>query len=387
MLRALLVVAFVISPIVAWAQPTPEGDQLPLPPPDDDPPEGPAAPVEEEPAQGEALPSPPTAPPAETTASPLPDAPVPTPEDPPPSMLPDGWRVMLSDLTIFRLNPIGLETRGRLGVQKKLYRSQSKVTENNFFFAGLFPKLNPASAQLGIGGELQPASIFNVRVLGEVQQFFGTFGFLQSFTSANVNYSDHQLSENKDNPTPATEVQSTQIFHVSIQPMLQLKIGPVAMRSLLQLDYWDVNVRNGDVVAYEPTFDTLLPDRGWTLSTDTDLLYVTGTGLAAGLRHTWVRPLYTSKHFTDAADQAMYGNQNAHQRLGFFGAYTLKDHGPSRFNKPTLILIVSFYLNHKYRTGEPDMLDPDHTSDDYRTRLFPYVIAGFAFESDFIRVR
>jgi hypothetical protein len=116
------------------------------------------------------------------------------------------------------------------------------------------------------------------------------------------------------------------------------------------------------------------------------VLYVPGTGLAAGIRHSWVKPMYATKHFADAADEAMYDGQNSHQRIGLFGAYTLKDLGPSRFNKPTVIVIVSWYLKHKYRTGTPDMVDPGHDADDYRTRAFPYFLAGFAFESDFMTV-
>src|SRR5262245_8595565 len=96
---------------------------------------------------------------------------------------PDGYRLMLSDLTILRLNPTGLETRARFGLQKKLYPSDQKITENNFYFVGVYPKLNPASAHLGLGGEIQPASIFNLRSYFEVSQYFSTFGYLQSFNS------------------------------------------------------------------------------------------------------------------------------------------------------------------------------------------------------------
>jgi hypothetical protein len=298
---------------------------------------------------------------------------------------PDGLRLMASDLTILRLNPTGLETRARIGVQKKLYPSDKKITENNFFFAGVFPKLNPASAHIALGGELQPASIFNVRSFVEVSKYFGTFGYLQSFTSANANYSDATLADNKDNPTPATEPEAATGMRVSVQPMLMMKFGKVALRALAMFDYWSFKTRNA--TAYEPTLDTLLPDNGWTVSTDTDLLYVTDKGLAAGLRHSWVKPMYSTKHFADAADEAAYDGANAHQRLGLFAAYTLHDRGPSRFNKPTIILIVSWYLQHKYRAGEPSVLDPGHDADDYRSRAFPYFVAGFAFESDFLPVQ
>ncbi|MBA3538078.1 MAG: hypothetical protein H0T79_00475 [Deltaproteobacteria bacterium] len=310
----------------------------------------------------------------------------PPPSDPAMRPPPPGWRLMLSDLTLFRVNPLGLETRGRFGFQKRLYESASRIGMNNFMFAGVYPKLNPASANLAAGVEIQPASMFNLRMLAEVQQYFGTLGFLQSFGSATARYSDHRLKELRD--VPGFAPQAAAAFHASIQPMLQMKFGPIAVRSLLQLDFWDMALRDGDVVGYEPTFDTLLPDRGWTLSTDTDVLYVTRRGLVAGLRHTFVRPLYTNRHFGSQAEADAYANDNAHQRLGLFAAYTLRDDGPSRFNKPTVVLIVSWYLTHRWRTGErDDRLAADTTSDDFVSRAFPYLLLGFAFESDFLDVR
>jgi hypothetical protein len=294
---------------------------------------------------------------------------------------PASWRLMLSDLTVIRVNPLGLETRARFGLQKRLYASEKPVSANNFGFAGTFAKLNPASAHLGVGGELQPLSMFNLRAFAEVQRYFGALGFLQSFPSANANYSDATLDDLADTARAASA------FHASIQPLLQVRVGPVAIRALFQLDYWDLALRDGDVAAYEPTFDTLLPDRGWTLSTDTDVLYVGRPGLALGVRHSYVRPLYGRDHFASDADEDAYGGDNAHHRIGLFGAYTLRDTGPSTFNKPTVILIVSWYLRHRFRTGEPDVIAFDGRPDDYTSRAVPYLLAGFAFESDFLPAR
>lgn len=371
MLRVLVGVMIALVPVTSFAQ----GAGAPAEPPAEAEPSPAEAPSADPPAPAvDAAPE--VAVPADPVAAPAPAA--------EPTKFPMGWRFMISDLTIFRLNPIGLETRSRIGLQKKLYASNKKISENNFFFLGAFPKLNPASAQFSLGGELQPASIFNVRTYYELQQFFGTFGFLQSFTSANANYSDNTLSTLKDQS--ATKPEAKLVQHFSVQPQLMLKLGKVVVRSLLQLDYWKFDLSRGDLF-YEPTFDTLLPNKGWTMSTDTDVLYVDGKGLAAGLRHTYVHPFYKSSHFTDASDENMYDGQNAHHRVGFFGAYTFKDKGPSTFNKPTAILILSFYMKHKYRAGEPGTLDAGHTADDYRTRAFPYLILGFAFESDLLAIQ
>jgi hypothetical protein len=52
---------------------------------------------------------------------------------------------MVSDLSLFRLNPIGLETRARIGMQKRLYPSVKPISQNNFMFAGAYTRLNPAT--------------------------------------------------------------------------------------------------------------------------------------------------------------------------------------------------------------------------------------------------
>jgi hypothetical protein len=289
-------------------------------------------------------------------------------------------RFMFSDLTVFRLNPLGLETRARLGIQKRLYYSEKAITQNNFRFVGVYPKLNPVSAHLALGGEIQPASIFNLRASIEVQKYFGVLGYLQSFRTPTANYSDHHMKDLR-----GTE-QTSLIYHASLQPLLQLKVGPVAIRSLFQFDYWRLNIRDNNTVAYEATFDTLLPDDGWTISADTDVLFVGRPGLAVGLRHSWVRPIYESKHFVDNNDENIYGTDNSHQRIGLFAAYTLRDTPQTAFNKPTLILIASWYISHRWRTGTPDLSDPDISGetnkDDFISRGVPYLLLGFAFESD-----
>src|SRR5690606_33269445 len=115
-MRTWVVVLAIASPVTVFAQSDPAA---PSPP---DPAGAPAEPVE---ASAGAVPE------LVTSSPPLIDEPEP---EPGPSKYPDGLRVMASDLTIFRLNPLGLETRARVGVQKKLYASDKKVTENNFFF-------------------------------------------------------------------------------------------------------------------------------------------------------------------------------------------------------------------------------------------------------------
>src|SRR5687768_8925736 len=104
-------------------------------------------------------------------------------------------RLVFSDLTVFRLNPLGLETRARFGVQKRLYYSEKAITQNNFRFFGVYPKLNPVSGHLAIGGEIQPASVFNLKAAVEIQRYFGVLGYLQSFRTPSANFSDNRLND------------------------------------------------------------------------------------------------------------------------------------------------------------------------------------------------
>ncbi len=374
---ALATLAFAPALALAQAPPPPPNAAPELAPPAEPAPLAPTAaalapaPVAAEPAAG-AEPIVPTAaaPVATAAASPLTAPPQPA-----------SWRLMLSDLTIFRMNPLGLETRARFGLQKRLYASPSALTANNFAFVGLTAKLNPAAAYVAAAAEVQPASIFNLRASVGVQHYFKTLGFLQSFSSPNANYSDQSLDDNEDS------AQRTQLLQATLQPMLQLRFGPLALRSMFQFDYWSLDIRDGDTAAYEVTLDTLIPDGGWTLSSDSDLLYVGHPGLAVGLRHSWVHPFYDSESFSDAADEDRYDGDNAHQRLGLFAAYTFRDRGPSTFNKPTVILIASWYLSHRFRTGEPDSFPTGGRADDYTSRAVPYFVLGFAFESDFLPAR
>jgi hypothetical protein len=68
-----------------------------------------------------------------------------------------------------------------------------------------------------------------------------------------------------------------------------------------------------------------------------------------------------------------------------FAAYTMRDTPQTAFNKPTLIVIASWYLTHRWRTGVPDETDisGDYNKNDFISRAFPYILVGLAFESDF----
>jgi hypothetical protein len=108
--------------------------------------------------------------------------------------LPPRNRLVLNNLLVIRFNPVGLEDQMRFGYQRRLRDRQSLLLRDNFLFVGIAPRLNPAFIKIGPSVEIQPVSIFNLRVGVEYLRFFSTFGFLQSFGSPLDEYDDRRIA-------------------------------------------------------------------------------------------------------------------------------------------------------------------------------------------------
>lgn len=316
---------------------------------------------------------------------------------------PPQWRLLLNNLLVLRLNPVGLEDQIRLGFQRRLAEPgevESGLLRDRFVFFGVSPKINPAFIKLGPSVEIQALSIFNLRVAAEYIGLFSTFGFLQSYPSALDDYSDKLLAAcASPDPTvlancsyrdlagdqltaPAERRNySAHGFHLMVEPVIQLKLGPILLRNKLALEYWYMGVRPGDTVFYDVTLDTLVPARGWVLANDLDLQFVTKFGLVVGVRYSVVNPFY-------GASEVRFGESplladNGHQRIGPTISYTFFDRGFTRFNKPTLLLITGWYVDHRYRTGQaPAGILPGVF---VQSQAMPYVVLGFSFQSDLLQ--
>jgi hypothetical protein len=165
------------------------------------------------------------------------------------------------------------------------------------------------------------------------------------------------------------------------------------VRNKLSAEYWDMSIRDGDRVFYDVTLDTLVPKKGWVIADDLDALYISPKyHFAIGARYSVVKPIYNDDDFRSAAERMQFeGNLdpttgtaktadgkdvnyhgNTHHRLGLLATYTFSERDYARFNKPTLLLITSWYLSHRYRTGQ-DV-----------SQATPYIILGFAFQSDLL---
>ncbi len=283
-------------------------------------------------------------------------------------------RLLLTSLTLARWNPIGLESQVRAGYLQQLYqRPDSRALRDNFVYAGTFLRFNPASLRAAAVVELQPLSLINLRATAEVLQFFGTFTFVQSRRSASDAWDDATLKANKTGPQGNYAASGV---HISFEPLVQAKVGPIALRSRAFLGWFDLALERGDQVFYEATLDTLLPNRAWTLANDADVLTQLPMGealLTAGVRWSSVRPLYRADHVL--ANQDPQGMRNGHDRIGLLLAYTLWDRGQAHFNRPTIVFNPAWYVDHRFRDGAAV------------SRAMPYLMLAFAFTSDFLDVK
>jgi hypothetical protein len=281
-------------------------------------------------------------------------------------------RLASNHTVVGRLNPLGLIYFSRLSFRVQLYESDSPVAKDNFFGIGVAPSASPAFARGGILLELQPLSVLQIWATYEAIGYFGTFEFFQSFPGVTANWSDSELdrlSEQADGaPTKSYATTGTQ-FNAGTR--LQAKVGPVAARNLTRLSRPNFDLREGDRTFYDPIFDVLVPDEGWFLVNDLDVLWVTELGLTVGARWTMTHPFYEDEHYAAGEDPAR--NPNTTHRLGPLLAYTFwDDEGDSRLDRPTLLLIVNWWLDHPFRTGQ-DV-----------SQAFPYTIIGFSVSGDLL---
>ena len=261
-------------------------------------------------------------------------------------------------LSVIRLNPLGTREEAQFDYFYRLYDSDSKVLENNFVGLGVVPVISPAHGGIGPILELQPASVMKLWAKYQYFQYFGGFDLIQSFPTAQADYSDDDIEALGDADANYA-VGGTQL---TLGALLQIKIGPIAVRTALQAVRSDFDLRDGDTVLFDSTFDLLVPNGGWFYSNDADVLWLTDFGLTLGVRDT-----YTFTSFTSS--QRGGGDKGAtNHRIGPVVAYTFfDDPEPVAFDKPTAVLVLNWYIDHRYRAGQEV------------NRAVPYVIMGFAF--------
>lgn len=281
---------------------------------------------------------------------------------------PPKHRLIYTDLTAFRANPLGLTSDARFMYRLRLFESDSMALADNCIAIGLAPIVTPADARIGVQVEFQPLTILKFWALYEAVGYFGTFDLFQSFSSAASTYDDTTRSRlgalPDGDPGRHYRTSGTQL---EVGANFMVKVSDFVVRTQAKLARPDFKLRAGDRVFYESTFDVLVQNGAWVFTNDTDFLWTTDGPLTLGARWTQTKPFYDDRAFAPDDDRAL-ATQMTH-RVGPLAAYTWKRPDGAPFEQ-SVITVLNWYVRHPFRTGQ-DV-----------TRLAPYFVLAYAITGD-----
>jgi len=266
--------------------------------------------------------------------------------------------------TFARWNPIGLGNLSQVGYRYMFFDSEAELLRGSYAMVGLAPGLNPAFSRIGPMVEVQPLAVLRLTAMWERIDHFGTFDILQSWPSPRDDHSDTARAARGEEG----ESYATSATQVTLAARAQAKVWRIAARVNYRAVYSEADLKEGDHVYWDSFFDQVMPDGGWLQTTDTDVLYVDGP-LALGLRHNWLSVDYPDGFYRPGESRR---DPNDQHRLGPLFAWKFAESPGSAFDEPTLFVLVNWWLQHRYRTGE-DV-----------SQWVPYTIVGFSFKGELL---
>jgi len=277
-------------------------------------------------------------------------------------------RIIYSNLSALRYNPLGLVNEFSIGYRYQLVDKDTTLFNESFIAAQLHTYVTPAFGRIGPKIDIQPLALLNLSATYDYTGYFGTFDLNQSFQSPTDDWSDSELQRRGESNDPARRNYPNRGHFVTLSALLQAKVGKIAIRDNLRFYWSDYELRAGDTVSYDQTLDITIPDRAWAMTNDLDVLYLANKRLTLGARYTVTEAFYLPRHFQDA-EPVSRPNGPTH-RVGPAVLYTFFNRPHQRFNKPTLIVLVQWWAAHRFRTG----VDV--------SAAIPYFVLGFRFEGD-----
>jgi hypothetical protein len=263
-------------------------------------------------------------------------------------------RLWYSNATYARVNPLGLINNYQVGWRRRLSKKDSTLFQDTYAFVGPAATITPAWTRVGLSAEAQALAV--LRVFGRIDGvgYYGTFDQILPFDAASP-YSDQTIADRGD------EASATTGWLATLGATVRAKVGPIAVRNTGQAVHMDLAL-DGGTHFYDQLSDRLVPDGGWVVLNDADVLYVAGP-LRLGARHSFTDTLDGSGDTTDAA--------LANHRLGPLFAWQFSDKKPgARFNQPTFFAIAQWWLQHPYRTGAE------------QPQALPLIALGLSFNGD-----
>ncbi|MDJ0761360.1 MAG: hypothetical protein QNJ97_00105 [Myxococcota bacterium] len=284
-------------------------------------------------------------------------------QPPEPEVLPR-HRLVYSNLLAFRYNPLGLEDRISLGYRFRLYNDSNLLWRDAHIGLAFTPTINPATTRIGGTLTVKPIAVLSLSAGYYFVAWHGTFDYLYSTDSATDDFSDSAI----ENPEQDYQGYSTTGQEAQFRAQAVGKVGPVVLRNDLIFFYGNLDLKGGDSLYYHSSLDALVPNSGWALTNDSDLVYLSDFGLIVGVRNSVVHAFYKDEHYGPSDDTENINTPTV--RVGPLAAYVFYDRPSSWFNRPTLVLIVNWWLKHRFRTG-----------DDVNQGI-PYLVLGFRFDGD-----
>lgn len=250
-------------------------------------------------------------------------------------------------LTAARANPLGLVSLLDMTLRLRLFESDSAVLAQNFAGIGITGGLSPAFGRAGVLAEIQPLTIVRVFASYEVVGYFSSFNLFASFPSALSEFSDTAIRERPGAGLPGYV---THGGWLTLGAVVQARVGPIAARNQARAVHASFQMRDGDRVFYDQLTDMLVPNDGWILTNELDVVGMFDIGLNIGARWSYGHAFYESRHVASGEDPNAIPDNDLH-RLGLIATYTFEDNEGARFDRPTLVLILQWHLQHRYRTG------------------------------------
>jgi hypothetical protein len=227
----------------------------------------------------------------------------------------------------------------------RLFRSGAPLKQDAHIGLSFAPTFNPSLTRLGPTVVIKPLAVVAFKFGYLFNIWHGQLGNLQSFEYVEEDY----FTADWDFETGGREAYAT-IGHELLMALdLIIALGPFALSNQLEASLSHHDLKDADQLFYSPRYDVLATNGGWVISNDTDVVFITSVGLVAGLRGSVVHAVLQEDDFREGTEQRTDATPTI--ALGPLVSYVFFDRPTSRLNKPTLFLIVGWWLKHPYRTG------------------------------------
>ena len=273
-------------------------------------------------------------------------------------------RVVYNTLLGMRYNSGAVSLLGDLGYRFRLYTSGEPLKRNAHLGIGAFASVNPSFSRVGAKLTLSPLTIVVLDVGYTYHIWHGVLGAARSYRYVDENY----FADLKDMSGGDVTDYVTTGHELFLALTLQAALGPFVFVNKTDGLLTRHRLNAGDRLYYSPRFDVLAPNNGWFMQNNTDAVFVTPIGLIPGIRASVVHAFYRDRDFESGERHDITGVPTV--SLGPLVAYTFFDRPGASFNKPTLLLIVAWWLRHPYRTGQEV------------NRGVPVTTLAFKFEGD-----